>query len=141
MHRFRSHLAVLAAVLVAAAGCTSDPGITEPPPTTTAQSVFNGTLTLNGAQTFPFTVTGVGSINGQIISLMPNSELLIGLSLGTWNGSICQIVLANDAANQGDVVVGSTQTPGDFCIRVYDAAGNVTVPHDFVVEVTYQVAR
>src|SRR2546428_13659412 len=54
---------------------------------------FTGTLTVNGAITFPFTVSGSGAISAVIDSVQPDSGIVFGSSLGTWNGSYCQTVL------------------------------------------------
>jgi hypothetical protein len=70
--------------------------------------------------------------------LSPDSTLAVGLALGTWNGSICQIVLANDQTRQGDVVVGATNQAGDFCVRIYDAAGTVVQAQAYLIHVFHQ---
>jgi hypothetical protein len=94
-------------------------------------------LNLNGAATYSFTVVGTGSITAQISKLDPDLANPVGLSLGTWNGSICQIVLANDVAIQGSVVVGAASAPGQFCVRIYDAAGTVAQPQSYIVDVEH----
>ena len=42
--------------------------------------------------------------------------------MGTWSATTetCQIVLANDNASQGRVLVGSAQASNNYCVRVYD---------------------
>jgi hypothetical protein len=76
-------------------------------------------------------------MTAQIVDLQPDGQSPVGISLGTWNGSICQIVLANDVAIQGSVVLGATNTAGDFCVRIYDAAGSVAREQTYVIEVTF----
>jgi hypothetical protein len=138
MHRFLARLLPVALLLLVASGCGGDDPIDTPTtPTPTQSHVFQGILEKNGAVSHPFTVTGSSSMSAQLISLSPDSTLVIGLSLGTWNGSICQVVLANDATKQGDAVLGQTQIAGDFCVRVYDAAGKVVEPQAYAVEVVY----
>ena len=137
MHRFITRLVPLVAFALILSGCgnsSSDAAVTQPPPTLT--DTFSGTLTLNGATTYNFTVTGVGSITAQLSTLSPNVS--VGLSVGTWNGSICQIVLANDASVQGSVVVGSTSATGSFCVRIYDASGTAVQPQMYVIDVFHQ---
>jgi hypothetical protein len=80
-------------------------------------------------------VTATGDITAQITTLTPDSTALVGLSLGTWNGSICQIVLDHPSATQGQVVVGVASAPGDFCVRIYDAAGTVVQPQTYTIDV------
>ena len=138
MHRFISPLVPLVALSLIVSGCrgNNDP-VTAPPPPATIISSFSGTLTLNGATSYSFTVAGTGGITAQLTSLTPDSAKPIGLSLGTWNGSICQIVLANDASIQGSLVVGSASAAGEFCVRIYDAAGTVVQPQTYVIEVEH----
>jgi hypothetical protein len=131
---------VLLLLLAAACSSDEDPGtITEPPPTSTIKTeTFAGVLTTNGATTFPFAVTGVGTISAELTSLSPDSTKPVGMSLGTWNGTVCQVVLPNDAAIQGSTVTGESRTAGNFCVRIYDAAGTVTTPQTYGIEVTHQ---
>jgi hypothetical protein len=143
MHRFPCRLVVLVALAIAAGGCggSSDTTATTPAPATTSViDTFTGTLTLHGAATYSFTVVAVGTINVQLTSLLPDSAMPVGLSIGTWNGSICTVPPGtfNDQSIQGSVVVGQTQTVGDFCVRIYDAAGTVTTPETYVIEVSHQ---
>src|SRR4051812_30374152 len=95
---------LLLGALVSATGCgTSDPVTTVTTPTTptaTVTDTFAGTLNMNGGATFPFIAGGAGSVTATLTSLGPDSTLPIGLSLGTWTGSACQVVVANDNAAQ-----------------------------------------
>jgi hypothetical protein len=95
MHRFISRLVPLVALSLIMSGCGGDNDPVAPPPATTSViSSFSGTLTLNGATSYSFTVAGTGGITAQLTSLQPDAAKPVGFSLGTWNGSICQIVLA-----------------------------------------------
>src|SRR5690242_1328019 len=114
MYRVMRLAPVLAAALLVGACNNSDDNVVAPPPTdTTKVDTFSGTLSLNGGTSYPFTLTATGSITAQITTLTPNNTLLVGLGLGTWNGSICQIVLDHPSATQGQVVVGVASAPGD----------------------------
>src|SRR5689334_23977926 len=122
MHRLFARVIPIAALLLFVSACGGDDSgdtPTTPPPADTTEA-FQGVLALNGAFTHSFTVTGATQMTAQLVSLSPDSTLAVGLALGTWNGSICQIVLANDQTRQGDVVVGATNQAGDFCVRIYD---------------------
>jgi len=107
---------------------------TDPVPTTVTET-FSGTLTVNGAATFPFS-TLAGTVTANLTSLGPDSTLAISMSLGTWSGTVCQIVLANDAAVQGSTVVGTASTASSLCVRVLDV-GNLVEPLPFVVTVVH----
>jgi hypothetical protein len=136
MHRLISRLVLLVAVSLIASGCggnSNDSVVAPPPPTLT--ETFTGTLTLNGATTFSFNVTGAGDMRAQLTTLSPDGTKPVGLSLGTWNGCICQVILPNDNAIQGSVVDGRASTTGSFCVRIYDAAGTVVDPQSYVIDV------
>jgi len=91
---------------------------------------------MNGGASFPFTATAAGTVTVTLASLSPNSTLQIGLSLGTWTGSACQIVIANDAAAQAAAVSGTVTAAASLCARVYDT-GKVTTPVDFNVTIVH----
>jgi len=134
----RSVLAVVVAALTA--GACGDKGTETPTtPTEVVETVtetFSGTLTPNGARTFPFSALA-GSVTAVLTTLGSDSTLAVGLSLGTWSGSVCQIVLANDNALQGSFVVGEASSVSSLCVRVYDV-GDLVEPLDFVVTVTHR---
>ena len=140
MHRFISVSTVLCSVLLAlgAAACGSDNPTTAPTtdvPTITES--FSDTVTVNGARTHPFTVSKAGTVTATLIVLSPDSTVTIGLSLGTWNGTSCQIIIANDAAVLNSAATGTAQTGGgSYCVRVYDV-GRLTAPTDYTVQVTH----
>lgn len=128
-----------AAVLLAAlsAACNNTPTVTTP--TTTAPvyvtDTFAGTLTRNGATTFPFSVSSQGAVTATLTSVS-EASLTIGMSLGSWNGTVCNILLANDQARQGVTMLGTASGIGTLCLRVYDI-GQVTTPVDYTVTVSH----
>jgi hypothetical protein len=128
------------AVLVGAAACNSSEPVSTTSQTLASPSLaaavdhFSGTLTQNGAITFPFTVSGSGAVSAVVDSVQPDSTIAFGMSLGTWNGSFCQAVLTNDSQLQGQAIQGSVSTAGSLCLRIYDV-GNLAQPETFVVEV------
>lgn len=129
--------AVILIVLLTAAGCGDDDtptGPSEPAPVAVTET-FSGTLTVNGGVTNPFSVTRVGELSARLAALSVEGAT-VGLSLGTWNGQVCQIVLANDNAAMNVTVVGTASTIGSFCVRIYDV-GKLTGPVDFEITVTH----
>jgi hypothetical protein len=138
--RFDLRILVLLGLVTAGACSSGDDSVTQPPATSTVTQTFTGVLTKNGARVHTFTVTAGGAITALLTTLAPNSA--VGLSLGTWNGSICAVGpgLFNDDAIQGEVVVAQTSATGDFCVRIYDAAGTVVEPPTYVIDVSYQVS-
>jgi hypothetical protein len=134
LRRSAGAVLVLAAALMAAS-CESETPI-EPEPPDPVTDTFTGNLARNGAATFPFTVSAAGSITASIVTLDPNSSAIVGLSLGTWNGTACNIVIANDNASQGTVVLGQTTSGGSLCVRISDV-GKLTDPVNYTITVVH----
>ena len=109
---------------------------TNPGPAPTVTETFSGDLGRNGARTHNFSTSASGSVTATLTTLAPDSALVIGFSLGTWNGSFCNIVLANDAATQGTVVSGGVSSFGSLCVRIYDV-GNVTEQVSYEITVVH----
>ncbi|MGE0449999.1 MAG: hypothetical protein AB7Q29_10510 [Vicinamibacterales bacterium] len=128
--------AVLLTAALAASACGGTSTATTPTPTpVTYVDAFNGTLNPNGAASYPFTVSAAGLVYATLTTVS-DSSLEIGLSLGTWNGTSCNVVLANDQATQGVTVTGSASGIGILCVRVYDV-GKVVTPPTYMVTVIH----
>jgi hypothetical protein len=125
------------ACALAAAACGSDTTTTPTTPTPVILTdTFTGTLNQNGGQTYTFLTAASGNITATLTTVAPDSTLVVGLSLGTYNGSACQIVLAKDNAIQGASVVGSGNSTGTFCVRIYDV-GKITDPITYQIDVMH----
>jgi hypothetical protein len=138
MLRSLSSWTVLVLLTLTSAACGSDDA-PETPTEPSAVSVTENlteTLTVNGAKTFPFIANRAGTVTAKFTALSPDDTITLGLSLGTWNGSSCQIIIANDSAKLNVTVVGTAQQTGQFCARVYDV-GRLTAPTDFTIELTH----
>jgi len=130
------------AVLLAAAltgACGSDSTPTNPtPPTAINEPPFTGTLTVNGAATYPFPVNRTGTITATLAALSTDGAI-VGFELGTWNPttSSCTIgTIANDQAAAGATLIGNAASTDNFCVRIFDV-GKLTAPTDFVINVTH----
>ena len=128
--------ALLSIATVACGGSDDDPSPTGPTAPTTITLDFSGTIGRNGANTHPFT-TDSGTVTATIMELAPDSAAIVGLTLGTWNGAACQTIIANDRATKGITVTGVASGSGNLCVRVFDAAGSLTQPTDYVVSVVH----
>ena len=127
-------LLVLAAVTAACStDAAPDPG-TQPTPIEVTE-VFEGTVTVNGAKTHPFMVERAGTVTARL-TVLSDAAATVGLSLGTWNGATCAIILANDAAAAGVSVIGTAQATGQFCVRIYDV-GVLAAAVNYAVDVTH----
>jgi len=136
LRSIRLGLLAVAASAALAAGCEDvTPSTTTPTEPVLTTDTFDGTLTANGAVTFPFTVVSSGPVTATLTAVSDTS-IAIGLALGTWNGLACQIVLARDGALQGDLIIGQASNVGALCARVYDV-GNVVDPVTFTITVEH----
>ena len=137
MNRLVSFGLMLFAVALTTAACTKeDPFLpTNPTPVTPTTDTFSGTIARNGAATHNFTVNAAGSVTVTLTTLS-DPELTIGVALGTWNGTSCQLVIVNDRARQSTGVVGQTSSFGQLCARIYDV-GNITTPVDYEMTVVH----
>ncbi len=134
MRRFPVLLLVAA---LCAAACDSDtPLSTTPTSTATITETFADTLSINGAKTFQFSSTGRGAVTATLTSVDPDSAV-IGVSIGTWNGLICQVVLAKDQTAKGDSFSGTVSNVGNLCLRVYDPVGALTGPVAYSIDVAH----
>jgi len=99
-----------------AAACGGD-DVADTPTAPTPVAVteqFSDTLNPNGGRTHPFVVQQAGTVSARLSAISPDDTVVVGLSLGTWNGQVCQIILANDAALVNVTVTGSAQQTGQF---------------------------
>ena len=110
----------------------SGPSLTPP---TAVTETFEGTLTVNGGTTYPYVVAQAGLTSAVLTTLSPDTAT-VGVSLGTWNGQACQIILANDNATQSAAVIGEARTAGNFCVRIHDV-GKLTAAADYLLTVTH----
>src|SRR5262245_18849253 len=136
MRRLFWRALMLIAVAGIASACDSNDNNLAPtgpstPPTVLTET-FSGTLLKNAAYTHPFAVSDSGDVTVFLLqSVDPahpdNNAIPIGVSLGTWNGVSCAIVVANDSVmpvntdnpSQG-MVTGRATAAGNLCVRVYD---------------------
>jgi len=137
MSRFK--FAAMLAIALSAAACSNNATVTAPttPAPVSVTDTFSGTLTRNGATSFPFNVSAAGYVYVTLTSVA-DSAVPMGLSLGIWNTttSACSIVLANDAALQGTTITGSATNIGQLCVRVYDV-GKLVDPLDYQLTVVH----
>jgi hypothetical protein len=141
MRRVTLACTLLLPLLVAGCGGDDDDNDTPTSPSTPAVTVtdtFTGTLVRNGGTSHPFPVVSAagGDVTATLKSITPNAESLVGMSLGTWNGSACQAVIANDRATVSASILGRATSTGTLCLRIYDI-GTITDPQDYEVEVVH----
>jgi hypothetical protein len=122
------------------AGCGNDPQTPTTPtePVATVTDTFTGTLTKNGATSHPFPIVSAagGDVTASLKTISPDTEAVVGMSLGTWNGTACQAVLSNDRATVSSALLGRATATGTLCVRIYDV-GTLNDPQDYEVEVVH----
>ena len=128
-------LLAIATLMVGA--CNDEPTPTEPtPPPTTVTENFTGTLAQNGTTTYQFSAGSAGVVSATLTELQPDETLLIGVALGTWNGTQCTLVVTNERAAKSSIVSGNATAAVNLCLRVYDV-GNVVTPATYTVQLVH----
>ncbi len=136
MMRLRFALPLLLAVLIMTA-CGDDPVTPiSPTPTPIVTETFSGTINKNGAATHNFTITGAGDVTGTLTALSVGTDVAVSFSLGSWNGSTCTIVIANDRALQGAIIIGQANSLGTLCVRISDV-GNIVDTTDYEISIAH----
>ena len=137
MHRKFLAIMLLTGALVTA-GCDNEvENATGPaPPNPTTTDTFTGTINVNGAQTHTFPVIASGPVTLTLAEVLPDPAIAVGLTLGTWNGTACASVIANDNAIQGNAVIGGVTGAGTLCARIHDV-GKLTASLDYRLTVVH----
>jgi hypothetical protein len=134
----RAALAFAPAALLVVSACQNNNTVAVPTtPTPTVTDTFTGTITKNGAETKTFSTAAGGQVNAALTTLTPSSGVVVGFSLGTWNGSACQVILANDQAVQGASLLAVASGAGSYCLRMYDSTGNLAQATDYSVQIVH----
>jgi len=81
------------------------------------------------------TVDRAGTVSAQVKSLSDQAATL-GVSLGTYNGSACAIIISKTDAALNSSVAGTAQSTGQFCVWVNDV-GKLTSGLDYTIDVTH----
>ena len=134
---FRGAVLLTAALLLA--GCDNtveNAGTpTEPAPTTT-ETIFTGTVNINGAQTHTFIVAASGVVTATLSEVTPDNTIAVGLLLGTWNGASCATVVSNTNVLQGNALIANATGAGAVCVRIHDV-GKLTASLDYKLTVVH----
>jgi hypothetical protein len=99
---------------------------------------FTGTLTRNGATSHPFPISASsgGDVTATLKAVAPDAAAVVGLSLGTWNGTACQAVISNDRATAPVTLLGRATSTGTLCVRIFDV-GTLTDAQAYEIEVVH----
>ena len=129
---------VVAVLAIGAAGCDEDTPTTPTNRRDPVTETFTGEVTQNGAKTHTFSTVSSGTVTATLKEVAPDSALVIGFSLGNWDGTSCQRVFDNTQATKGAVLTGTMSGAGTLCVIINDAQGNIsTTPASYTVEVVH----
>ena len=137
MLRSLSKVLWIAVICVGVAGCDDETPTSPNPTPVTVTETFTGTIGQNGAQTHQFSTVSSGTVTATLKTLAPDGALVVGFSLGNWNGSACQIVLSNDTATVNAILTGTVSAAGNLCLRVSDVGNISSTPAAYTVEVVH----
>ncbi len=133
VHRF-------AALLVAAAICSSCGGVVDPSKNVT--DTFNGTVPVQGQSIgHPFSTDKTGEYSVKVTSLVPASTSFVGvilaqgLSDGSCTGSLPTIQL-NSFATVGTPALSGGIIPGRYCVFLFDI-GAFTATQTYTITVSH----
>lgn len=132
-------VAVALPLLLAVSACDSvlDDIPTTPDPVTVTET-FTGTININGAATHTFFTSATGTVTATLTSLGENPPEQVGLSVGTFAGSSCSLIITNDKAVVTSVVGGVVTTlGGSLCVRIYDV-GRLTESVSYEIRVEHK---
>lgn len=118
-----ARMLLLVALATIVSGCDDDTTPTTPTPPTMVTDTYEGTLTINGAQTHSFATQAAGNLTATLTTLAVDSGVTVGLSFGIFTPSTntCQIIVDNGAAAQTTRLTGQVSSAGNYCVRIYDA--------------------
>ncbi len=92
--------------------------------TTTATLPFSGSLTTGGNFISPPFLAEPGVVTVSMGDMGTNPLLPpVGLGLGTWDGTNCNLVVSTTAATPTTVLTGTVSIPYLLCVRIWDPAG------------------
>ena len=122
---FNKRLFAIVLVACLAAACDDDdPTLPNTPTVLPKTESFTGVVTQSGATTHNFDVGAAGAVVATLKTVGADNTLVVSFALGTWTGTGCSIVLANDAATGGAILTGTMTGIGTLCARVGDV-GNI----------------
>ncbi len=132
----RPYALLLAAPLVLLAGCgSSDDNVTAPTPLAPANVTeeFSGSVDVERSAVHPFPVPSRSTITVTLVTVGPLSTLAVGLGVGTWDGTNCTLVAADNNAREASALSGTVE-PANYCAAIFDS-GNLTQTITYTVRV------
>jgi len=123
-------------VIAGTAGCDRSPTVDPTPLPDPITVVLNGALIQASAATHRVISRGSGQITATLTTVQPDPAIAVGLSLGTWNGNSCMVIIDKSSAVQGDLIIGTVTGIGELCVRIYDV-GQMVEPITYDITVVH----
>jgi hypothetical protein len=133
--RFAPVFALLVVIGCVASACG---GLVDP--SKNQLETINGTLQPGTFDTYPYTISKSGEYTITLVSLTPALPLggSVGVAFGlSASGGGCQQISTNPAAVAGRQVLGTSITPGNYCIVIADTNGFVRTPTAYVMQFSH----
>ena len=113
---------------------------TLPSLTTPITETFSGSLTQGTSVSSQITVTANAPLTISLTDVEPLTTMGLGVSLSTWDGSLCgtPVIVQNPNSRMGATALTGTASAGTYCLTVYDS-GNL--PSDWTVTYTVQAVH
>ena len=110
-------------------------------PTTTSGNTttdtFNGSLAPNGSLVFTFSVATSGSVGVTLTAVLPATAGPLGLGVGPSSNGTCTIANQTSGAIAAlNPQLSTTENPGTYCVKVWDA-GTLVTTSNVTVTVTH----
>lgn len=103
--------------------------------------VFTGTLAKSSSAFYSFTTTQTGNISLQLTSVQRggvNTGEVLTVGLGGPRGTDCTVTSSISVAASDSMLLLASQTPGTYCVRVWDQAV-IAAPVQFSVNINRPV--
>jgi hypothetical protein len=139
MPRSLTVLVLLTAVcLSTACGDDDDDLPTNPTPPVQVSETVSGTLNPFSARNHEFLAGNPGEVRVTVTALNPDDPTTVGLSVGTWNGVACQVVVDRNVTPLNGAVIGTATSAGTLCARIYDSsASGLPAPVEYTLTILH----
>lgn len=127
---------LLLAVGLATPACAGNPLSPSDLALLTLTDTFSGAVAVGATAVHPFVGRAAGTVALTLSAVGPDSATLLGLGLGSWDGTACAVQISTTQARVGEVYQATISAAGNFCVSVADA-GALLAEATYTVQVTH----
>lgn len=102
----------------------------------TVTETFSGTLAIGATAVHPFVGRAAGSIVLTLSAVGPGSATVLGLGMGSWNGTTCAVQVSTTEAVVGTAYQATISGAGNYCASLTDV-GRLTEDATYALQVTH----